>query len=177
MKNILRISLTLFVITAVVAAALAGVNALTEDRIAAIAAEKTNAAILELFPGSTGVRLLESGEYTDATGTVTAVYQVSGGYAVEVRPSGFGGEIVLMVGIDLANSVAGVSVISHAETPGLGAVAGAKTPAGERFRDSFMGLSGALAVSDIDALTGATVTSQAIVDGVNAALSCRIIQE
>lgn len=177
MKYILKLSLTLLLITAVVAAALAGVNGVTKDRIAAVQAEKINEAIGALFPESTNVRQLTQGEYADETGTITAVYAAQGGWAMEVRPSGFGGEITLMVGVDSTFSVTGVQVIAHAETPGLGAVAADKTSAGEAFRNSFVGLSGTLGVGDIDALSGATITSQAIVDGVNAALACEIIQK
>ena len=66
----------------------------------------------------------------------------------------------------------GIDIISHAETPSLGAVAAAKSSAGQKFRDSFIGLSGELSVSDIDAITSATITSQAVTTGVNAALAC-----
>lgn len=177
MKYILKLSCTLLLITALVAAALAGVNGLTKDRIAAVQAEKINKAITALFPESTHVRQLAATEYHDETGMVTAVYQANGGWAMEVHPSGFGGEITLMVGVGRTGSVTGVQVISHAETPGLGAVAADKTAAGEGFRNSFVGLSGTLTVGNIDALTGATITSQAIVDGVNAALNCGILQE
>jgi len=62
-------------------------------------------------------------------------------------------------------------VAPHAETPGLGAVAAAQTPAGEAFRNSFLGLSGSVTVSDIDAISGATITSKAVAQGVNAALA------
>ena len=177
MKYILKLSLTLLLITSLVAAALAGVNAMTKDRIAAVQTEKINAAILALFPGSTNVRQLAAAEYADETGTVTAVYQADGGWAMEVRSSGFGGEITLMVGVSALFDVTGVQVISHTETPGLGAVAADKTSAGEAFRGSFVGLSGTLTVGDIDAITSATITSQAIVDGVNAALACEILEE
>lgn len=177
MKYILKLSFTLLLITALVATALAGVNALTEDRIAAVQVEKINNAISTLFPNSTQVRQLEGAEYTDKTGTVTAVYAADGGWAMEVHPSGFGGEITLMVGVEETGSVTGVQVISHAETPGLGAVAADKTSAGEAFRGSFVGKSGTLQVEDIDAITSATITSRAVVDGVNAALACEIIQK
>ena len=177
MKYILKLSLTLLLITGLVAAALAGVNAVTKDRIAAVQEEKINAAIGALFPDSASVRRLAEGEYRDETGTVTAVYAAQGGWAIEVRPSGFGGEITLMVGVSSLSEVTGVQVISHAETPGLGAVAADKTAAGEDFRNSFVGHSGTLTVGDIDALTGATITSQAVVDGVNTALACEIQKE
>ena len=182
MKNtplyILRLALTLLVITALVAAALAGVNSFTKDRIAAVKEEKTNAAILALFPESTQVSRLSADRYTDDSGKVTAVYQADQGFALEVRPNGFGGEIVLMVGIQ-EGAIVGVRVISHTETPSLGAVAAANNAAGEAFRNSFVGqgTDGALTVDSIDAISGATITSQAVVDGVNIALNCHIIQE
>lgn len=165
---IARLALTLLIITAVVAAALAGVNAVTAPVIAALTAQKTQIAIEAVLPG--GGEQLES--YTDETGTVKGVYASETGYAVEVAPSGFGGEIRMMVGISKNGNVLGIDIITHAETPSLGAVAAAKGSAGQHFRDSFVGLSGSLTVSDIDAITGATITSQAVTDGVNAALAC-----
>ena len=61
-------------------------------------------------------------------------------------------------------------MISHTETPGLGAVAATQNARGEAFRSQFVGQEGALAVGDqIDAISGATITSNAVVAGVNAA--------
>ena len=178
MKYVLKLSFTLLLITALVATALAGVNAVTKDRIAAVQAQKISDAIGALFPETTGVRQLTAAEYTDATGTVTAVYAVDGGWAMTVCPtSGFGGTITLMVGVAETGRVTGVQVIAHAETPGLGAVAADKTSSGETFRGSFVGKSGTLQVEDIDAITSATITSKAVVDGVNAALACKILQQ
>ena len=71
--------------------------------------------------------------------------------------------------------ITGVEIISHGETSGLGANA-ATGSTGEAFRGQFVGLSGTLAVTKdggtIDALTGATVTSRAMTNGVSAALAC-----
>lgn len=168
---VLRVALTLLIITAITAAALAGVNALTEDRIAAVKEENTRKAIEAVLPGGG-----EEIPFTDSTGTVTKVYASDSGYAVEVTPAGFGGTVDMMVGIDREGKVLGVRIISHSETPGLGASAAAENAAGEDFRGQFIGLSGTLAVTKdgggIDALTGATVTSRAVTSGVNAALAC-----
>lgn len=168
---ILRVALTLFLITAVVAAALAGVNALTADRIAAVKAENTRRAIEAVLPGGG-----EEIPFTDSTGTVSKVYASDLGYAVEVAPAGFGGAIDMMVGIDREGKVLGIRIISHTETPGLGASAASENAAGEAFRGQFAGKEGTLAVTkdggEIDALTGATVTSRAVTAGVNAALAC-----
>lgn len=180
---ILRLTVTLLLICAVVAAALAGVNAITKDKIAAIKAEKTQKAIQAVLPGCVTVKEVA---FTDDTGLVTKVYQsdmslssnfgAAFGYAVEVAPTGFGGEITMMVGVSATGEVLGISIISHAETPGLGAVAAADNDKGVSFREQFTGLISGITIGDgdnqVDALSGATISSQAIVDGVNAALEC-----
>ena len=168
---ILRLSLTLLLIAGLAAAALAYVNSITKDAIAENQLAKTRLAVAEVLPGAENMTLVDNG-----SGIVKGVYAPSAdspvqGWAVEVAPgSGFGGEIRLMVGIGADGKVTGISIITHAETPGLGAVAAAKTPAGEEFRSSFTGENGELALGDIDALSGATITSKAVLEGVNAAL-------
>ncbi len=168
---VLKLALTLLIITAVVAAALGGVNSITAPIIEKINYEKTQAAIEAVLPG--GGEALES--FADDTGLVRKVYASETGYAIEVAPSGFGGNIVMMVGV-IDGKVSGVSVISQVETAGLGAIAAAKTSAGEAFRNQFIGLSGELAVSKdggvIDSITSATITSRAVTNGINAALKC-----
>lgn len=169
---VLRLSLTLLVITALVAAALAGVNAITAPVIAQLKAQKTQQAIAAVLPG--GGTSVES--FTDETGLVTAVYASDSGYAIQVAPSGFDGTIDMMVGIDKEGKVLNISIISHTETAGLGAVAAANNTAGENFRGGFVGQSGSVAVTKdggtVDAITGATITSRAVAEGVNAALAC-----
>ena len=168
-----RLALTLLLITAVVAAALAGVNAMTAPIIDELNAAKTQEAISAVLPGGFDTEITD---YTDATGIVSKIYRGANGYAVEVGPSGFDNTITMMVGIDNEGKVLGISVVSHTETAGLGAVAAAKNSAGESFRGQFVGQNGDLAVTkdggSIDAITGATITSRAVTEGVNAALAC-----
>lgn len=170
-KYVLRLALTLLLITSVVAIALAGVNSITAPKIAELNARKTQEAIEAVLPGGG-----EEVTFTDDTGLVTTVYQGQAGYAVQVVPSGFNGGITMMVGIDQSGTVLGISIISNTETAGLGAVAAAATSAGEAFRGQFVGTSGSVAVSkdggQLDAITGATITSRAVCTGVNAALAC-----
>ena len=168
MNKILRLVITLFLITAVVAAALAGVNTITKDAIAANQEKKTQDALAVVLPDAGS---LEKVALSGDTGIVSEVYTDGSSYAVKVLPSGFDGEITMMVGI-ADGKITGISVISHTETPGLGAVAAAQNAKGEAFRGQFVGQSGELAVGDqIDAMSGATITSNAVVTGVNAALS------
>ena len=170
---VLRLALTLFLITAVVAAALAGVNSVTKPVIDRLNAEKTQKAIEAVLPGGFSEELTA---FDTQGGLVSKVYKGEKGYALEVLPSGFDNTITMMVGVDYEGKVLGISVVSHTETAGLGAVAAAQTSAGEAFRAQFVGKSGSVAVNkdggELDAITGATITSRAICVGVNAALAC-----
>ena len=172
-KYVLRLAGTLFLIAAVVALALAGVNSVTAPVIEELNAQKTQAAIEAVLPGGFDT-VIE--DYADETGIVSKVYQGANGYALEVGPGGFDNTITMMVGVDTEGNVLGISIVSHTETAGLGAVAAANTSAGEAFRGQFVGTSGSVSVTKdggtLDAITGATITSRAVCAGVNAALAC-----
>ena len=167
---IIRLAAILLIITSLVAAALAGVNSITAPVIARLTAEKTQMAIEAVLPGG--------GEAIDfaPVDLVSKVYKGENGYAIEVTPGGFDNTITMMVGVDFEGKVLGIDIIKHTETAGLGAVADAETPAGQNFRGQFVGTSGSVAVTKdggaMDSITGATITSRAICDGVNAALAC-----
>ena len=171
LRYVLRISITLLVITSVTAGALAVVNAVTAPIIARHTAQKTQAAINQVLPGGG-----EEVAFTDASGLVSKVYASDTGYAVQVQPIGFDDVITMMVGIAKDGKVLGISIISQSETAGLGAVAAADNAAGEAFRQQFIGAQGSVVVTkdggQMDAITGATITSRAICAGINAALAC-----
>ena len=166
---VVRLTVTLLLICVVMAAALGAVNGITAPMIEQLRYEKTQAAVSAVLEG--GGDAVEFPE----TANVSSVYQGANGYAVEVTPAGFGGAITMMVGVDNTGAVTGISVISHAETAGLGDVAAAKTSAGEAFRGQFVGMSGTVSVTkdggEVEAITSATITSRAICDGVNTALA------
>ena len=110
------------------------------------------------------------------TDGITAAYRADdAGYVVRVSVNGFGGAIDMMVGVDNAGKVLGISVVNHTETAGLGAEAASQGAAGTAFRSQFTGMSGSVSVTkdggQVDALTGATITSRAVCTGVNAALN------
>jgi len=165
MKYILRLTLTLLLITAVVAGLLAFVNELTAGRIDELTRQKAEQAMREVLPAQ---------DYTPLDAAlpqgVTEAYRAGdAGYVVRVAPNGFGGAIDLMVGVRADGMVNGVAVIAHSETASLGA-----NCTREEFRAQYAGGAGPFAVGQdggtIEALTGATVTSRAVTDGVNAAL-------
>ena len=170
---VLRLAGTLLLICAVTAGLLAGVNGITAPIIAELNAAATQEAISAVLPGGFDSEITD---YADASGIVSKVYQGENGYALEVGPGGFDNTITMMVGNDNEGKVLGISVVSHTETAGLGAVADADTPKGIAFREQFVGTSGSVSVTKdggmMDAITGATITSRAICVGVNAALDC-----
>ena len=171
-KQITTLALTLLLITAGVAAALAGVNKITAPIIEKLNAEKTTKAIAAVLPDAeTAVITYEAAAKEDA---VQTVYTSESGYAVKVQTAGFGGTITMMVGVDYHGKVLGIDIVSHAETAGLGDVAASDSTKGQAFRNQFRGQTGELAVSKdggtIDAITSATITSRAVTAGVNAAI-------
>ena len=160
-----QLVVTLFLISAICAVLLGLVNNITAGPIAAANEAATNAAMQAVLPADS----YEQVEYTGGNALVTAVYKAGdAGYVVQVAPSGFGGNLDVMVGVNPDGTCSGVSIISHSETSGLGANA-----TKEDFRSQFVGKSNVAVTKDggdIAALTGATITSRAVCDGVNAAI-------
>lgn len=169
-------------ITLVVALALGAVNAVTAGPIAEQNAQKIKDSLENVMPGaeSEQIDVPEGTAVTTETKNATSVTILSAykmtkdgadaGYCVEVGPTGFGGAVDTMVGIDSDGKVTGISVISaSSETPGLGARS-TEPEFQAQFADQ-VGTEVAVAKDggSIDALTGATITSRAVSEGVVAA--------
>lgn len=186
-QYILKLTLTLFLTCVVVAGLLGVVNSITEERIEAITWQKTVTAMQKVITAeefSDALPLTEAmtAAASGAGGTLDAVYEArSGGqtvgYAVSVTASGSQGAISMMVGLDAAGSVTGVSIIKNSETAGIGSkvMNNEPLPSGIGVLEQFEGKSlgdGALSVGGgVDAITGATVSTRGVTAGVNAALA------
>ena len=185
---IIKLTVTLLVTCVVVAAALGGVNAVTEEKIDAINWAKTVEAMKAVVadPDNTTFsdKLALTDEMTAASGSVAldSVYeaQVGGatvGYAIKVVASGSQGKIEMMVGVDGEGTVTGVSIVKNAETAGIGSkvMTNMPTASGVGVLSQFEGKSaadGLLAVgTNVDAISGATVSTRGVTNGVNAALA------
>ena len=111
-------------------------------------------------------------ENTGAVVPVKAVYKAGDeGYVVEsMSPNGFGGALDMMAGVDNDGNVTGIAIISHAETSGLGSKS-----TDPEWQAQFKGVNGTIGVTkdgyQINAITGSTITSRAVCDGVNAAIA------
>ena len=182
-KYIIKLTVTLFVTCVIVAGLLGLVNSVTEGPIAEKNKTKTAAAIQEVLPemeGSPAVVELTDEMTAAASGagaTITEAYEAQAGgsvigYALKIVASGSQGNIEMMVGVDAECAVTGVSIVNNSETSGIGS----KVMSNENgVLDQFIGKSaadGTLSVGkNVDAISGATVSSRGVTTGVNAALA------
>ena len=181
-KDMFKLGLNLLIISAVAALLLALTNSVTASTIAQ-RNEQANAEARKLVlesaqdfeqvkdvktDNSKGVKVSEIYEAKEASGNTV-------GYTLKVLPSGYGGTIELMVGIDSAKGqVSGINVVSNSETAGLGAKA-----TNPEFSDQYKGKpleelsvlkNGTPGDTEIKAISGATITSTAVTNGVDAAI-------
>ena len=184
-KYIIKLTVTLFVTCVVVAALLGLVDNVTREKIAAINWENTVNAMKAVVADPDTTTFSDPLENIEAAaaaasaagGTLDSVYEVqvggaSAGYAIKVVASGSQGNIEMMVGVDSENVVTGVSIVDNSETAGIGS----KVMENQNgVLDQFIGKSaadGTLAVgANVDAITGAMVSSKGVTAGVNAALA------
>ncbi len=130
------------------------------EKNAEIEREKT---LSHLLPGGTP---FVREEYGDEDEIISAVYRGQTGWVIETVTAGYVGEITLLVGVDEHGRVTGTVIRDLAETWGLGG----KALTDSAFLVQLIEIDRELTVGEnVDALTGATVTSKAIVRGINAA--------
>ncbi len=181
-KEIIKVGAILFVITALAAALLGFVNAKTAPLIAENNIKKEQTALKAVMPDAADFKEIELTpelkNVEDGRGEITKAYAAldqSGrvtGACVITETSGYDIGIQTVTGVNEDKTVAGVEIISLNETPGLGAKA---TDAS--FREQYTGKSAGIGVSksgatdaDIQAISGATLTSRGVTNGVNIAL-------
>lgn len=170
-KTVLAPAAVLLVICILVSAALAGTNLLTRDRIAEAAAKKAEESRMVVLPGAESFE--EKGShYVGMDGSGSSI-----GYVFETEGKGYGGTVKVMTGISTDGSITGVVILSHSETPGLGANA-EKEDFREQYKQPVANNVGGIKVvkfqepkeGEIQAMTGATITSTAVTNAVNAAI-------
>lgn len=99
---------------------------------------------------------------------IKAAYKAENGYVVETVTNGYAGEIVMLIGVSNDGTVTGLVVRDMNETFTLGREA----LTDHQFLSQFLNSSEEFTVGEnVDALSGATVTSRAIANAVNAAIS------
>ncbi len=176
MRDILMPGIVLLIITSIAAACLGVVESVTRAPIEAQQAGTKNDALAKILPSATTFKPLDSISKDPA---IQAVYvghagDAIEGYVINVDTNeGYSGLISLVVGIDTDGVVTGVNIMSHSETPGLGA--NATDP---KFTNQYIGKKQKLTVvkvppsdNEIQAITSATITSRAVTGAVNKAIA------
>ena len=201
MKNkIIKDALALTLITLVAGVALGGVYEITKDPIARQEAQAKAEAYEQVFTDAAAFEEIEmddtliqtirdqldqEGDTAQSIEEVMRAEDQSGetlGYAFTVVTSeGYGGDIQFSMGVQNDGTLNGISILSIGETAGLGM--NADTPA---FKDQFVGKqveklqytkNGATQDDEINAISGATVTTNAMTNGVNAGLCAFRVME
>ena len=165
---LMRLVVTLTAICVAIAVLLAAVNAVTKDKIAENTQKAKTKSILSIFDLGTDCELYKTLE--DGT-EVYLVFRDGDiiGYCNFLSSVGFGGNIDMMVGIDSEYKTEGVSIVAMSETPGVGS----KTNTPE-FLGQFIGAVHSAPVDGVDAVSGATISSEAVKAGVLAAHSVEL---
>jgi len=178
MKEIMKLGAKLLLICLVSASLLAVTNEMTKGPIQAQRDAASQAARQEVLASADEFVQLDEAAFTALQGEHPAVLEVfvgkAGGadigYVIKTAPVGFGGPVEVITGVGVDGKLTGVRVGSHTETPGLGGIV---------TEESFYGQYGGM-VADmvtvsktektdtaIKAIAGATISSQAVTDGVN----------
>ena len=127
-------------------------------------AQELQAKMETLLPGST---TFTPEEYTGEDANIACVYKGETGYVIGTTTAGYAGPITMLIGVSNDGYVTGLQVRSMEETFGLGAQALSDW----EFLAQFLRTEGDVEVgTDVDAITGATVTSKAVVRCVNSAV-------
>lgn len=173
-STLLTMTASLCGLALLVGAALAGVNILTEKPIAEAQAEARRQAIAAVLPEfdnnpseeaivtPDGLTLFPATKNGEEVGTAVETYS----------DNGFSGRFTILAGFDRDGRVTGFRVLSHSETPGLGAKMGEWFSA-EGTSHDVTGHTQPFTLKNhgggIDAITGATITSQAFMEALNRA--------
>lgn len=185
MKKIVKSTLILAAITLTAALCLAVVNAVTKDKIAEAVEKERTDSFYAVMPKAKefkdmGVRVNEWNERRTGGADIVSAFEVYDGQGAfkgvvvsVVSHNGYGGDITLSLGVDGCGVITGMKVTSMSETSGLGAEC-----QNEEWQAQFTGKGadtlvytkkGAEKSDEIDALTGATITTKAVLEAVNEA--------
>lgn len=191
MKGMIKDALILFAITLIAGLMLGVVNDITKEPIAQQEQKAKNEACQNVFAAADSFEAQELADSVQIEQVLTdagisgadidelmAAKDASGallGYVITVTDhEGYGGDIQFSMGITNEGTLNGISLLSISETAGLGMRAGEVLV--PQFADKNVSKftytkTGATADSEIDAISGATITTNAVVNGVNAGLA------
>ena len=184
MKETIKLGIILLIIAGISGGILAFANSQTAPIVEAREREESLAAFGDIFPDAEDFKDLEDGlteEILENHDGVLEVYEAvdgSGavlGYAFKAKAGGYGGQVVTALGIESeTHQLSGIKVIGHEETPGIG-----NKIEEESFTDTFkerdieggiVATGSPAADNEVQSISGATVSTKAVVGGVNKAI-------
>ncbi|NLP46683.1 MAG: RnfABCDGE type electron transport complex subunit G [Epulopiscium sp.] len=180
MNETLKMGLILCLITVLSGFSLGMVYEVTKEPIAQQKIKTHQEAMKAVLPEVETFELIESDDFSAQYGIKEIQIGYKGtqiiGYVMQVITKGYGGEIEMMVGINQEGIIQGVKIVQHAETAGLGA--NAKEPS---FLNQYVNKSAEQSLwvtkstptndQEVEAITGATITTEAVTSGINNALT------
>ena len=183
--QIIKLALVLLAVAAVIALVLGFVNSITEGPIKAYNDNKTAEAYANVMEGYNGDEAEVLYDVKDAAtagvhdviepdgNSITKLVKAANGYVAETEFSGAQGMITMVIGLDNDLNCTGIYVTKHSETSGLGAKA-AETSEGA-WRDNLLGQGDGLKLTsaggEVNAISGATITSTAVVKEVQTVIN------
>ena len=175
LKKALHLGGTLLAVTAVTGLILGLVVNVTSKAILQAEMAAKNEAYKLIMPAGKTFEDYESKPDDFVTAVVKASDESGvAGWCVSVSSKGYGGQIGFVVGITKDGVVKAINILSHSETPGLGAKSTEPEFYGQFADKSSFPLKvvkgGASNPDEISAISGATITSNAVISGVNAAV-------
>lgn len=188
MRDILKTTVPLFIICAATGLCLAFVNHVTKQPIEARMKADIEQKKRDVLPAAQSFEEIPAAEAADETGIVSSASRAKAGGAVVgyvfiAEPKGYGGKMTVTVGFDAAGKVTGVKLGDNRETPGLGTKAGELPFITQYAAKSAMQpidlVKKAPSGNQIQAITGATISSRAVNSAVQASAACakRLIEK
>lgn len=178
MKENIKLGLILLLITAIAGLLLGGAYEITKAPIAEKVAADKQAAMKEILPTAEKFDKadvnIEGNEKISEVNVGLAGTDIVG-YAIKVSPKGYAGPIEIMVGLSNDGKVTGIKILSHSETPGLGANAPKPEFSGQFTNKPIENKLEVVKIApskenQIQAITGSTITSKGVTLGVNDAI-------
>ncbi|RLF59099.1 MAG: hypothetical protein DRN27_03650 [Thermoplasmata archaeon] len=167
--------LFLTVVVCVSVIALAYVNSITYEKI--------ETAKLDAFKEKLSVHFADMTDFTSNDANDCYIVFTNddiAGYAVKATGSGYGGTIELLVALEPTNLIStddliirGLSVISHSETPGLGDKITKSSFQNQFMGVAFSGIELSKTGGAIDAISGATISSKGVINGIVSSIEAR----
>lgn len=170
-NNIVKPIVVLGAICLVASAALAAVNEVTAPIIKAQEEAAANEAYFAVLPEADGFEAVTDYQ----TSNIQAVMKATNGagWAIQAYGKGFGGDVPVIVGFDANGTIVGIQFLANSETSGYGQKLVDGSEDGINFTQQFIGMSEAPEVgANIDAISGATVSSKAAASAVTSAMNC-----